>query len=88
MAKVGTVIPQYQVAYEGTTVSMDCFSKRKPTWTKDGVSMQGIDGLIVHTLFLYGVTQYDTGVYKCKGTLSKIGLTFTAFSTLFVGGKL
>ena len=84
---LGTVLPAYQLAYEGDNLFIRCFSETEPTWTKDGKILQLFS--VLGSLALSNVKQKDSGIYTCNGSLSTSGDSmFTATYTLLVGGKI
>ena len=83
----GTVLPAYQLAYEGDNVLIRCFSETEPTWTKDGKIHNFFS--VLGTLTLTNVQEKDSGTYTCHGSLSiSDDAMFTATYTLLVGGKI
>ena len=83
----GTVLPAYQLAYEGDHVLSICFSEIEPSWSKDGKLLQLFS--VLGTLTLTNVQEKDSGIYTCHGTMTThIDTIFTTTYTLLVGGKM
>ena len=85
MSKYGAISPDYQIANEGSTVNMTCFSVKNPTWYKDEKVLKS--WYLMKTIILHNVREEDSGVYLCKGT-NRFHRTFTAVSELWIGGKI
>ena len=84
---MGKVYPISQVAYEGSTVIINCFSRTLPIWTKDGkVLSEGV--IITNTkLMLLHVKENNTGLYTCEGYLDNQD-PFRSISEVLVGCKM
>ncbi len=80
--RMGFTVPQTTVAYTGHRAEMFCNSYEVPQWTKKGE----VNHLFNHTLIIEKLTEEDSGVYICRGTLNEEGQPFVASSELFVGG--
>ena len=80
----GEIYPSAQLAYNGSTVSITCYSQRGPKWTKDGIPLR-FGG---HTLTLANVKEEQSGTYICKGFYeNRPRKKFVAHSDLYVGGS-
>ena len=85
MTKYGAISPDYQIANEGSTVSMTCLSVTTPTWYKDERTLKY--WYLMKTIVLHNVKEEDSGEYHCKGT-NWFRRTFTAEAELWIGGKI
>ena len=73
------------MAYEGSTVTISCFTDSKPTWYKDYVPID-LSLYRVNFIILRDISDKDSGKYVCEGSNDE-GL-FRSISTLFIGGIL
>jgi len=82
----GTIKPDIQLAYAGSSVSILCNSLTQPFWSKDGYPVKNAT-FILSLIILMDVVESDSGEYICEGTLNKEGNNFSEVSTLLVGGE-
>ena len=77
-------MPKIQMAYEGSNVTLWCYSYWPPVWLKDNRVVRGF--MTNEKLLLNGVTQSDSGMYKCEGTYGN-RTKFEHVLEVLVGGK-
>ena len=82
----GSVEPNLQLAFAGTTITILCNSFTPPRWSKEGEALKNVN-FLKELLIIPGLTESDSGTYKCEGTINEEGETFTNTSQLLVGGK-
>ena len=85
MILYGVISPNYQIAKEGSTVNMTCFSVNKPIWYKDENVLK--PWYLMKTIILHNVGEQDSGEYLCEGT-NRFRCIFKAVSELWIGGKM
>ena len=87
MSQTGTVRPAIQLAYEGSPVSISCYSKSPIIWTKNGIVVAA-HLVIINDLIINNVKQSDSGIYTCTGYIDMESKDwFSADSSLLVGSK-
>ncbi len=84
MSLYGTIEPQYSLAYPGKMVSFKCNSFGTLKWYKN-YKLVPTNMMVLNTLVLANVTEWDTGTYKCYGYYPN-GTKFKAYADLRVGG--
>ena len=76
-ADKGSVVPDNQVAYKGSTVTISCVGPSRITWYKNGVQLRN-PHILSESLILSNANVSNTGVYTCNDTAGQ--------SDLYVGG--
>jgi len=85
ICEFGQVIPNIQIAYEGTNLTIFCNSSTAPKWFKNGKQKGSTKGGPFY-LFFTDVNGTDSGDYFCQGTYANNDI-FNVSSRLFVGGE-
>ena len=86
VAEYGAIYPKSQAVYTSYTAKLSCNSKTVPLWSKRGGHMRDFT-VYGHQVILSRVTERDSGIYICLGSLNT-NMTFIAQSELVVGGKV
>ena len=82
----GKVFPVTQAVLEGSQAYIQCFSKSKTVWKKDGVIVKSRRIKVGKFLRISKTKLTDTGNWTCHGKVEK-DHTFKATSELLVGGS-
>lgn len=80
----GTIKPAHQVVYENSIVQINCVSNGRKHWTKNDERL--VTEVYGENIRIMTATAKHIGVYVCQGSLD-MGRSFTATSTLLVGGN-
>ena len=84
----GKIEPQSLLIYTGSEINLHCHSSSRPSWLyfEERIPLGQLfnGGFSVRVV---NASTYHSGRYVCQGTLRN-QLKFTAFSFVYVGGKI
>ena len=78
----GTIIPEYALVYQGTTITLRCMSSSDTSWNFNGTRHASYTNQIL----IRQASPRNSGQYECYG-ISPSGESFHNTAHVFVGGK-